>query len=55
MATKYAPQAKYDKTHTTRITIKLNNGTDADILQKLSSIPNKQGYIKQLIRNDINK
>lgn len=53
MATKYTSQAKYDKAHTTNISLKLNNGTDADILKKLDSIPNKQGYIKQLIRNDI--
>lgn len=44
---------KYDKTHTARVAIKLNLVRDKDILDKLSSVPNKQGYIKQLIRNDI--
>lgn len=45
--------AKYDKTHCTGVFLKLNIGTDADILEKLNSVPNRQGYIKQLIRQDI--
>lgn len=44
---------KYDAKNTTQIKLKLNNGTDADILHKLSVVPNKQGYIKGLIREDI--
>lgn len=52
--TPYKPQEKYDKTHTTKITLKLNINTDKNILEKLDSVPSKQGYIKQLIRNDIN-
>lgn len=55
MDKKETPQARYDKTHTERIAIKLNKGTDSDILLKLSQVPNKQGYIKQLIRLDIAK
>lgn len=45
--------AKYDRDNTTRVYIKLNNRTDKDILDKLGSVPNKQGYIKGLIRSDI--
>ena len=45
--------AKYDKTHTSQIVLKLNKGTDKDILDRLSEVPNKQGYIKDLIRADI--
>ena len=44
---------KYDKEHTKQILLKLNKGTDADILQKLDEVDNKQGYIKGLIRDDI--
>ena len=47
------PQARYDKRMTKIITMKLNKGTDADILAKLESIGNVQGYIKQLIRDDL--
>lgn len=44
---------KYEAEHTTQIKLKLNRNTDADILEKLSSVPSKQGYIKELIRADI--
>lgn len=46
-------QARYDATHTTQIHLKLNNVTDADILDKLAIVINKQAYIKELIRKDI--
>lgn len=54
MKKKYMPQARYDEQHTRQIRLKLNLKTDADILEKLSSVGNKQGYIKRLIREDIN-
>lgn len=44
---------KYDKNNTKQIKLKLNLKTDKDILDKLNSVGNKQGYIKKLIRNDI--
>lgn len=47
--------AKYDKQNTKKITLKLNYKTDADILKRLDSLPNKQGYIKELIRKDMAK
>ena len=50
---KVKANAKYDKTHTKGVYLKLNNSTDSDILEKLSSVPNTQGYIKQLIRQDL--
>lgn len=45
--------AKYDAANTKAIKIKLNTKTDADILQKLQEVENKQGYIKKLIREDL--
>ncbi len=39
--------------HTTRIVMNLNHNTDAEILEKLATVPSKQGYIKDLIRADI--
>ena len=54
MATKAsARQTKYDSTHCRTYGLKLNLGTDADIIEKLASVPSMQGYIKQLIRDDI--
>ena len=48
-------KAHYEWTieHTTRFGIKLNNNTDADIIEHLNKQENKQGYIKGLIRKDI--
>lgn len=45
-------QARYDAKNTRRYTIKLNVRTDADIIAKLESVDNVQGYIKDLIRRD---
>lgn len=44
---------KYDDTHTKKIMLKFNLETDKDILEKLESVGNKQGYIKELIRRDM--
>ena len=44
---------KYEAKNTVQVKMKLNTNTDADILKKLDSVPNKQGYIKQLIRDDL--
>lgn len=46
---------KYDKQHTTTVLIKLNNNTDADILELLNNSGNKQGTIKAALREYINK
>lgn len=48
-------QSKYDAKATKLVTMKLNLKTDADILAKLDEVENKQGYIKELIREDIKK
>lgn len=45
--------AKYDAIHTKQLKLKLNTATDADILEWLENMENKQGYIKDLIRADI--
>lgn len=55
MATKaqIKAQAKYDKTHTRSVLFKFNLTTDADVLMRLDEVGNRQGYIKDLIRNDV--
>lgn len=53
MASQYPSKTKYDKENTKMFGVKLNLKTDADIIAKLESIENKQGYIKALIRADI--
>ena len=52
---KAAYDKQYDKDNTTQVKFKLNNRTDEDILTFLNSLPNKQGYIKALIREDMKK
>lgn len=46
---------KYDQANTRQITLKLNLRTDSDVLERLDDVPNKQGYIKALIRADMAK
>ena len=49
------PQARYDKANTKALYVKLNLKYDADILERLEEVGNKQGYIKKLVRDDIEK
>lgn len=44
---------KYDAANTMQIHLKLNIKTDADIIEHLSKQESKQGYIKELIRDDM--
>lgn len=48
-------QAAYDKENTKQVNLKLNLKTDADILCWLAEKTNVQGYIKELVRADLNK
>lgn len=60
MATEAAlrAQKKYDQANKNKyknVFIKLNKETEKDIVEKLESVDNIQGYVKGLIRKDINK
>lgn len=44
---------KYNKANTVGFYIRFNRKTDSDILRWLELVGNKQGYIKRLIRMDI--
>lgn len=48
-------QSEYDQMFTTQFTMKLNNVTDSDIIARIKSMPNKQGYLKRLVREDIQR
>ena len=48
-------QAKYDAANTRQVHLKLNLRTDKDVLARLDEVPSKQGYIKGLIRADIER
>lgn len=44
---------KYNKANVKQIKLNLNIKTDADIIQRLAECGNMQGYIKSLIRKDM--
>lgn len=50
-----AAVARYNAANTTQFKIALNNKSDIDIIEHLQTKNNKQGYIKNLIREDIKK
>ncbi len=60
MATEAAlrAQKKYDQANKDKyknVFIKVNRETESDIVEKLESVDNVQGYVKGLIRSDIQK
>ena len=48
-----AYQSRWHKDNTKGFYIRLSKNTDADIINRLAGLDNKQGYIKELIRADI--
>lgn len=48
-------QKKYDADNTRQVHLKLNRRTDRDVLERLDNVPSKQGYIKRLIREDLER
>ena len=53
MKTSSMAQYKYKQKNVKQCVVDLNLKTDADIILKLDTMPNKAGYVKQLIRKDI--
>jgi len=45
---------KYNAKNVKQVKLNLNRKTDADIIEHLEASPNMQGYIKELIRKDMN-
>lgn len=45
---------KWRKNNTKQYAFAVMVKTEADIIEKLESVPNKAGYIKSLIRADLN-
>lgn len=46
-------QQKYDKDNARVYTLKMNKKTDKDVIERLDTIPNRNGYVKALVRKDI--
>lgn len=51
----YQTQHKWNKENTTLINIRFMKNTEQDLLDHLSRQDNKSGYIKDLIRADMQK
>ena len=50
---KLTPQERYAAKYKKQFKIDCFTSTEQDIISKLESVPNKAGYIKSLIRKDI--
>ena len=46
---------KYLKANPKIVSLRLNFNTDKDIIKKLDEVDSKMGYIKELIRKDLQK
>lgn len=46
-------QTRYNKLNTTSVLVRLNKRTNKDVIEHLAKVGNKQGYIKTLIRKDM--
>ena len=44
---------RYERRHITRLVIKFNKVTDADVIERIRSEPSIIDYIRRLVRNDI--
>jgi len=53
--TGYAAQEKYKKENSKQYIVRVMLTTELDIAEKLESVDNKAGYIKRLIREDIER
>jgi hypothetical protein len=49
------PQERYHAKNRKDYKLSCMKSTEQDIIDKLESVPNKAGYIKALIRKDLNK
>lgn len=50
---KLRANSKSNKINTTMICVRLSYNTDADIIKRLDEVDSKMGYIKELIRKDM--
>lgn len=52
---KYAPQARYIAKTRRRYVLNLNKNTDGELLEHLEKMDNVNGYLKELIKEDMKK
>ena len=52
---KYEPQRRYHAKAIVRVTVDFNRNTESELIGKIESEPNKSGYIKRLVREDVER
>lgn len=50
---KYAPQQRYKAANIVKVTVDFNRKTEPDLVEKIEEQENKAGYLKNLIKKDI--
>lgn len=53
MDRKQTPQERYAAKYKKRYSLDCFTSTEQDIIDRLDSVPNRSGYIKRLVREDI--
>lgn len=46
-------QARWEKEHCVRVTMKFNKNTDKEVIEFLQSVPSMQGVIREALKNEI--
>lgn len=54
-AAKLRATKKYEKANIRQILLKFHKTHEAEIIEKLDSVPSKNNYIRQLILNDLER
>lgn len=52
---KMRANSKYEKTHIRQILLKFHKTHEAEIIEKLDSVPSKNNYVRQLILQDLER
>ena len=52
---KYEPQRRYHAKAIMRVTVDFNRNTESDLVERIEREPNRSGYIKQLVREDVER
>ena len=52
---KYEPQRRYHAKAIVRVTVDFNRNTESDLVERIESQPNRAGYIKRLVREDVER
>lgn len=53
--TYYQSSAKYEKEKLLRVMVKFNRNTEPDLVERVESQENRAGYLKRLVKEDIER